>query len=150
MNEEQFMQHAEKCCREMESKQKAFEEKYDLAQYPVYWGDENTIVLRTNADNAVKHEFGVVFIGAHTLEDEFTWGWADESLAGIAREKSAAIKELSQISGFSQFETPTIEMDPPNLEKILPVVLDHLNAAGCYINKNKEPFLFIAIIESGY
>jgi len=149
MDEEQFMQHAEKCYREMETKQKAFEEKYDLAQYPVYWGDENTIVLRTNEDNAVKHEFEVVFIGTHTLKDEFTWGWADESLSDGAREKSTKIKELSRISGFSQFETPIIELGPSNLEQIIPVVLDHLNGVGLYVNKNKEPLVFVAIIEPG-
>ena len=44
MNEEQLMQHLERCRRAMEARQEAFGKQYDLAQYPTYWGDGDSIV----------------------------------------------------------------------------------------------------------
>ncbi len=149
MDEDQFMEYVKKCCQVMEVKQAVFEERYDLAQYPIYWGDEDSIILRLRSDNTVKYEFKVVFIGTHTQEDRFTWSWADQSLSDGARERSAKIKQLSEKTGFDQFEKPIIEMDPPNLEKVIPLVLDHLNAIACFIDKSKEPFVFIAIMDPG-
>ena len=149
MDEDQFMQYVEKCYRVMEAKQAVFEEKYDLDQYPVYWGDEDSIVLRSRSDNTVKYEFKVIFIGTHTQDDRFIWSWADHSLSDSARERSAKIKQLCSITGLDQFEKPIIEMDPLNLEQVMPVVLDHLNAIACFIDKSREPLLFIAIMDPG-
>jgi hypothetical protein len=147
MNEEEVMQYVGECGQKMETNQGLLEERYDLHQYPAYWGNEDTLVLRTKSDSAVEQAFSVVFIGKHASNDEFTWSWADESLSPAARERSAKIKELSAKTGFDQFETPTVEMDPPNLEQVVAVVLDHLGAAGLYVDKSKEPLLLVAIAE---
>lgn len=133
----------------MKAKQAAFEKKYDLAQYPTYWGDEDSIVFRLKSNNAERYQFEVIFIGKHTRDDRFIWSWADDGLPDRARERSAKIKQLSSLTGFDQFETAIIEMDPANLEQVIPVVLDHLNATACFVDKSKEPLLLVAIIGPG-
>ncbi len=40
-------------------------------------------------------------------------------------------------------------MSPPNLERVIPLVLEHLNAVACFVDKSKEPFLFLAITGTG-
>jgi hypothetical protein len=149
VNEEQLIEHLEQCRRAMEASQEAFERQYDLAQYPTYWGDADGIVLKERSGSGARREFAVVFIGRHAPDDRFTWGWADQSLPEGARERSAAIKRLSAVTGFQQFETPVIELDPPNLEKVVAVVLDHLNAAACFVDRSGEPRLFVAITGPG-
>jgi hypothetical protein len=91
----------------------------------------------------------VIFVGRHAPDDMLTWGWADEKLGEGARRRSARIKELAAATGFPQFETPVIEADPPNLEKITALVLDHLGAAACFAEESREPMLLVAILGPG-
>jgi hypothetical protein len=149
MNEEQLEQHAEECVASMKAQQEAFESQYDLAQYPMYWGDEDTIVLRSKSGSAPRREFDVVFVCRHAPDDRLAWAWADESLGKLARERSARIKELSAVTGFPQFETPVIDADGSILEKVVAIVLNHLDATACFVDKSKEPMLLVAIMGPG-
>ncbi|MHC4916399.1 MAG: DUF6882 domain-containing protein, partial [Planctomycetota bacterium] len=149
MNEEQLAQHLEQCLRAMKSGQEAFEKQYDLTQYPMYWGDEDSIVLKSKSAPPARCRFDVVFVGRHSPEDRLTWGWADESLGESARERSARIRELGPVTGLPQFETPVVEAGPANLEEVLAVVLDHLGAAACFADKSKEPMLLVALLGPG-
>jgi len=149
MNENELERHAQECIGRMKARQEAFEKQYDLGQYPTYWGDEGSIVLASRSESPARREFEVVFIGRHTLDDRLAWAWADDSLAGNTRERSARIKELSAVTGFPQFETPVIDAGPAVLEKVLAVVLDHLDAAACFADKSREPMLLVAIVGTG-
>lgn len=147
MDEDQLMQHMEKCSTEMETKQRLFEQTYTFDTSPVKWYDAGSVVFHAKGNDGVDRDFEAVFIGIHTVNDEFTWGWADERVAESIREKSAKIKGLSQVTGYDQFETPTIEMGAGNLEGVIPVVIAHLGAIYCYVDKSREPLKFFALLE---
>jgi hypothetical protein len=149
VNEKQLEQHLAQCLRAMMVRQEAFSKEYDLAEYPAYWGDEDSIVLRSKSRPTARYRFGVVFVGRHAPDDRLTWAWADESLGEVARERALRIRELGATTGLPQFETPVIEATPPTLEKVLAVVTDHLGAAACFADKSREPMLLVAIMAPG-
>ena len=148
MTDEEFAAFIDRCYAEFEAKQKALKSK-DVGSFGRYWYDQERRRLQFFDGPDLKMEFPFVIIGswAHR-EDDWLWGWANESLLPECRKDSARCRRLTDITGFDFAVKKHVKADETMAYKIVAMALHVLNAEGMYRHPGKESHMFLALLHS--
>jgi hypothetical protein len=145
MTDEEFGAFIDRCYAEFEAKQKALKE-LGISSFERYWWDQDTRRLQFFDGADLKMEFHFVVIGtwAHK-EDDWLWGWANDSFLQQCRDESAALKQLAEITGFDFATQRHVEADEKMAHEIIAMALHVLNARGMYRHPGETSHMYLAL-----
>ena len=146
---EEFNDFTDDCCKELENKQNALINDFDLIKYDAYWFDQSSESIQFKKDGEVGLEFIVVPIGSwSSASNSWMWAWANDSITEELRLKAEEIKELSELTGYDIFETEAFEADEDFAHELTAIAIHHLDALGMYIVPlDNHLKTFLALIE---
>ena len=90
-------------------------------------------------------EFPITAIGTHSAERQtWLWAWANDSCPSAAREASAAIKSLYDLTGFKVFDDIGIDASSGDAQDLSACAIHALGAIGLY-RCPSEATLYLAV-----
>ena len=113
MSDEEFDAYLAECEEELEDKQDALVDEFDLGSYAEFHFDQTTGALEFRREDGTPGVVAAVIpIGSHAERSEtFQWAWANESLLPELRLEAARLKELEAPTGMEVFGMPTFTVE---------------------------------------
>ena len=148
MTDEELDAFISRCVENLQVKNEHLRTAYGLGTFKRWFFSQQTGLLQFSDERGhVKMEAVYTYIGSFsTKSNTWQWGWANVSILEPLREKSAKLKELSQITGAPVFETPGFAGDEAMAWELSAMAVEHLGALGCYRAPSDHLYIFMAIV----
>lgn len=138
-SDDEFFQFLNACRAELESRQAAFVATLDPQAQWSY--DLDSGRLRVGAA-----DFPITAIGTHNPDRQtWLWAWANESFPDAARDASAAIRSLFELTGFRVFADPGIGASSGDAQDLSACAIHTLGAIGLFRCPGNEATLYLAV-----
>ena len=129
---------------EYSQKQKAFAERTSALSR---WTINNEALILTFG-NDQGESFVASFVPVATYlprQSSWAWVWANDAYSDRARTESSRLKELTEVTGYKIFSSPSFRADPHEIDELCALSLKHLGAQAIFKIKDDEPWQLIAI-----
>jgi hypothetical protein len=147
MNDEEFRQLVDQANHDLQRKQVALVELWNLMDFKTYWFDQaaGKLQFKDSYEN-VGIEASVIPIGSFSMKsNSWHWSWANQTIVPDLRAKSEQLQGLSDITGRDLFRTRTFEADETLALNLVAVAVAHLNCIGCYRMPIGQLHVYLAI-----
>lgn len=142
MSDEAFFAFLDACRNELAAKQQAFNERLEP-------NAEWTYDLDSASLNIGRCKFSITAIGTHSSEYQtWLWAWANDTFPKTARDASAAIKSLYNLTGFKVFDDPGINASSADAQDFSACAMHQLDAIGLFRSPSDDATLYLAVHES--
>ena len=148
MTDEEFDQFLEQTYKELESKQNALFEKYDLDAYDEWEFDrEGGIIGLRSSRNGGILGFETIPIGVWLKKKNlFQWAWANPDLSEMLQVKCTAIQGLTNWTGYGVFTDPEVPANEGMVYAFASLAVFYLNSMGLYVVGDKKKEMFLAVM----
>ncbi len=138
----------EKCLDELETKQNDLRDRFGLGEMDSYSLDREKGVLVFEKQGEPVYSFKAVPVGTLVPDNQnWLWGWANESLPEKMREASAKLKDLHQETGFALFAIEAFKGDRTLAQEFSALAVHYLAADGLYRVSGESTILYLALSE---
>lgn len=141
MTDEEFNALLLTCQDELATKQAKFQET--LAQHVRWDYDLDAGTLRLGDE-----QFAITVAGTYSAKYEsWLWGWANEDFPATARENSARLKQLHDLTGFRVFAEPGTSATSVDAQVFTALAIHLLDGLGLFRvpGENDGPTLYFAV-----
>lgn len=147
MNKLEFERFVEQASRDLQRKQVALVELWNMMDFKTYWFDQNTGMLQfKDAHEEVGLEASVIPIGSFSMKSNtWHWSWANQTLLPELRQKSARLKSLYPRTNQAMFKERTFPTDEKMALNLVAIAVAHLNCIGCYRMPMGQLNVYLAI-----
>ncbi len=139
MTDDEFFRFVTTCVRELEEKQKVFFGQFPAGMSWKYELNDHSLIVGSK-------RFKVTLIGSYSPAGEsWLWGWANEAMPANARESSASIQGLFDVTGFRVFTDPGFPARPEDAEDLTACAVHHLDAIGFFRDRSAKCDVYLAV-----
>lgn len=131
-----------------ERKQAGLTEEFGLGTHARWNYDQTTgRLVFSDADGRAVVEADVTPIGTWSpAGPDFRWAWANASFQESARNRSARLRELYEVTdGLDCFHAEVFECEEQTAWQLAALAVAHLSAVGCYHAPAGHMYVFLAL-----
>ena len=153
MNDTEFEEYMRSAMHALVAAQDELQERYGLGAFARWGHDVHAETLQFfDATGRKGLEADVVALGSYASNSgTWKWAWANPSIPEAVREKSSALRALSNLTGMDLFEVEdAFALDDEHMAwEIVAMCVRHLGALGAYrAPSSRQPHaLFLAITD---
>src|SRR6185503_13539966 len=114
--------------------------------FPRWYIDVDALTLTFEGDSGESLVTSFVPVATYLPSSEsWAWVWANDAWPTLAREKSAALKQLTERTQYQVFSTPFFRAAPDEIDELCALAVKQLDASAIFKIKDQEPWLFVAV-----
>ncbi len=138
MSDAEFADFLNACRSELDLKQKGISEYLGRRPY-TYDINQGVLTLDGNAHD-------IVVVGTYCVSRRtWLWGWANDSYSDAARERSALLKRLRDLTGFQVFADDGLMATASDAQNLVAIAVHYLAAEGYWQEDFTDLQVFLAI-----
>lgn len=146
MTDKDFEVFLNKCCKEVQDKQKELIQKTELNVYKKYSFSQANKSITFEEEGMEALTFEITAIGSwHQKEENWIWAWANESFTEEMRKEAEALKKLKEVTGFDLFEKEGFKCESVVARDLAYMSIHQLEAQGIYRITIEDSFVFLAL-----
>ena len=139
-----FVSFLESAFAEYIEKQDRFRRKTRV--FPRWYIDMDSLTLTFKGDSGESLVTSFVPVATYLPSSEsWAWVWANDAWPTVAREKAAALKQLTERTHYQIFSTAFFRVTPDEIDELCALAVKQLDASAIFKIKDQEPWLFVAV-----
>ena len=142
--DEAFDSFLESAFAEYIEKQERFRRRTSL--FPRWHIDTASLTLTFEGHGSESLVTSFVPVGTYLPDSEsWAWAWANDAWPTVAREKAAALKQLTQRTQYEIFSTAFFRATLDDIDELCSLSVKQLDASAIFKIKDEEPWVFVAV-----
>ena len=148
MDKDDFIKYLDGAFEDLQVKQKALQDNYQLDTYEEYALDldNRRLIFSSTSGNRIVFDFLVIGSFAPSA-GSFLWGWADGTLGLETRQNAEKLKALSVVTGLEIFQQDRVDSDENMAVELSVLSINLVEALGLYRIPGEDYHRFLALLE---